>query len=650
MFSVTVGVCTALVLPQESSLTPLYEIVRPVLSVVDKFLPASTHQERSLDGMKAEALWPSNFATVIELLQPDLAVIVDSFWGGPLCFVSLMGLLLLLLPGARWRRRHWGVLLSAAGIFAYLVSVAPSAQKAVLGLCAAPFVGAGLSALFDEETGDVVPLGFALSLICWFLGALFLSYQGIRFLLLLSPPFALGCAVAAGRLFAWGRFWVRRISSRYGRIADPFLFLLLAALLVDPMQGAHTVARNYVPALEDAWWDTLSKIREESPSDAIINTWWDYGYWAKYAAERRVSNDGGSLRTHIPHWLGRALVTPKESESIGVLRMLNCGSDALPYPEGQYGAYAQVIAAGHDPITAHDIVADLTRLDRAAAQAYLAQKGFSPPQQTSILNATHCTPPEAYLIVASEQLLKPNSWMHLGLWDLRRAYIVKQLRFTPQAEAIQELTSRFGYTEQEAAELYDETQTLASSNDERNFIAPLSGSLSLSWIPCHPQADSGTLECPIGMAVNQEGGVLETFSYHPDTPEESRLHFRHAEEGQTEGVAVTKAPGVVVWADGQKLQPLAFPAPTFPQIGVMVDAPNQRIILGSPPLIQSMLVQLLYLDGRYTEHYEKFDERATYLGTRVVTWKIRWDSRHPAVVNSPAAPHNPRQPSPPHLE
>jgi hypothetical protein len=288
---------------------------------------------------------------------------------------------------------------------------------------------------------------------------------------------------------------------------------------------------------------------------------------------------------------------------------------------------------------------ELVRLHRSAAQSYLAGKGFSPTQQAGILNATHCTPPESYLIIASEQILKPNSWMHLGLWDLRRALLVKRLRFLPQAETLTDLTARFGYAEGEAAALYSQAQAIASEGQERNFIAPSQGFLSLRWLPCQPQPDTGKMVCPVGMAINWAGSVLETFSYDPAIPSASHFHFRHPE-----GLAVEGTPGVVVWADGQKLEPIVLPAPAYPDLGVMVDLPNQRIIIGSPPLVQSMFVQLLYLNGRYAEHYEKFDEQATYLGTRVVTWKIHWEGSRSAAANQPAAPRNQRQPSALHLE
>ena len=70
------------------------------------------------------------------------------------------------------------------------------------------------------------------------------------------------------------------------------------------------------------------------------------GYWIKYVAQRRVNNDGGSLRTHIPFWTAKALAAPYELESAGLLRMLDCGSDATPEAEGSEGAYGELIAHG----------------------------------------------------------------------------------------------------------------------------------------------------------------------------------------------------------------------------------------------------------------------------------------------------------------
>ena len=37
--------------------------------------------------------------------------------------------------------------------------------------------------------------------------------------------------------------------------------------------------------MNDAWYDTLSKIRNEAPQDIVITSWWDFGHWFKAVAD-----------------------------------------------------------------------------------------------------------------------------------------------------------------------------------------------------------------------------------------------------------------------------------------------------------------------------------------------------------------------------
>src|SRR4030095_5465397 len=210
----------------------------------------------------------------------------------------------------------------------------------------------------------------------------------------------------------------------------------------------------------------------------------------------------------------------------------------------------------------------------ATAQTYLAAKGFTSVQQEQILHATHCTPPESYLVVASEQLLKPGSWMHLGLWDFRRAYITQRARFMPQAQAIDDLTTRLGYTEDQATHLYTQARVLQTDEQTQNFIAPLQGFVSLGWLRCQSDPRTGATVCPISMAVDQAGSVLQSFHYRPEAPQESFFRLQLADGEQPEHVSTTATPGVLMWADGQILQRFTLPSPTQPNLGVLVDVPR----------------------------------------------------------------------------
>jgi len=141
------------------------------------------------------------------------------------------------------------------------------------------------------------------------------------------------------------------------------------------------------------------------------------------------------------------------------------------------------MAAGRDAVTAYSIVLDLVERDRGDADSYLARRGFTPSQRASILESTHCVPPESYFIVTSDMLQKSPAWLYLGLWDMRRAYIARQARLLPRAPALADLAARFEYAEPDAARLYTEAEALASEAAIEAFIAPVAGRSSPNGKP-----------------------------------------------------------------------------------------------------------------------------------------------------------------------
>jgi hypothetical protein len=353
------------------------------------------------------------------------------------------------------------------------------------------------------------------------------------------------------------------------------------------------------------------------------------GLWTlvKYVAERPVSNDGTSLLTHIPHWLGKALVAPSERESVGVLRMLNCGSDATPLPEGKQGAYGKLRDIGRDPVTAYTIVADLATLDKAVAEAYLAQRGFTASERVSILRSTHCVPPEAYLILSSELLPKRRSWMSLGLWDPRRVHIAQRSQILSQEEAVAELVQRFGYSEQEAATLYAQARARTSEGHLERFIAPTQAPFLPQWLACRAAHNTSDMVCELQAGMTPAPSILQAFVYNPTSPQDARLQIRRRKGGEFSEDITEGTPAVVVLAGAQQRQEVVFASPTYPDLGVLVDLPSQRILVGAPPFVQSTFVHLMYLDGRYATHYEKFNDRTTDMGEHIVTWKINWNGK-----------------------
>jgi hypothetical protein len=520
--------------------------------------------------------------------------------GSVVFFASLIGLLLLLLPADRWRWWHRALLGGGALVYAYgLIGIEPR-RPAALALLSAPLGAALIAALWADEESPAARRGVALVVVVWFLAAVATAYGGLRFLLLLVPPLGIACGVVAGRLDSWIRSLIAVMPRRYRTIGVGMLGGVVVLALLHPLQWGYAAARSYTPAMHDAWWDALTRLRETARPDAIVHTWWDYGHWVKYVAERRVSNDGTSLLTHLPNWLSRALVAPSEEQSAGVLRMLSCGSDATPLPEGTQGAYGKLRAAGRDPVGAYAIVSELVTLDEAAAAAHLTQQGLALPERLDVLRSTHCEPPEGYLILSSALVSRRRSWMSFGLWDPRGGQPMAPSGMPwPAEEAGQDLPDR----------------SPAAGPPPVPFVG--------HWLPCRAGRDGGDVACEIRTAMSGGATVLHAFTYQPASPENARLHSRERRGGTLSDATTEGTPAAVLLAGAERMRQVDFASPTHPDLAVLVDVPGTRILVGVLPLLQSTFVHLMYLDGRYARQYRKYDEREGR-GERVVTWKINW--------------------------
>lgn len=615
VFFCTAGLFTEVVAPNTAYLEMPFNILASI------FHSASAQRLDAAEGMR---LWPAILSTVGELSQPDHASIVDAVGGTFTFYCGLLGTLLLFLPNSGWRRGHIAVFVS--GIFLYslvyrqLDGMSRLLALACIGL---PQAGGLILYLCDPMTPNNRDRSTEIIYASWLLSALYLAYDGARFLLFLGPPFGFMVTVLAGRLRTWLGTLLSGMTMRHVSIKQGLFFVLLALLIMPPAYSGYRSARNYVPSISDAWWDTLTKLRLESPPNAIVNAWWDYGYWIKYIAERRVSSDGGTLLTHVHHWLGKALIAPGENESIDVLRMLNCGSDATPLPEGRQGAYGKLLGKGYDAITAYAMLLKLIGGDRETARALLTQNGFTGPEAEDVLEATHCMPPPSYLMISSNQLGKVSSWVHFGLWDLRKVYMAQQIEDTPRDEVIADVVKRFGYSKRDADSLYTEAIKLSQADKLNAFIAPQEWLLSQAWHACRTDHDRTSLICELNLRDEQTGQIFDNFVFSTTTPMNSRLYIR----SQTSHPQGEGTPATIILAGPQQMADLPFPSPTHPGLEVLLDIPNLRILIGSPHVIRSTFTHLMFLDGRYARHFEKIDDRTSYLGERIVTWRIHWSGR-----------------------
>jgi hypothetical protein len=326
--------------------------------------------------------------------------------------------------------------------------------------------------------------------------------------------------------------------------------------------------------MDDAWWNSLARIRDESAPDAIVTSWWDYGHWAKYVSERPTTADGATLRTHVHHWLARALATERPAESLGLLRMLNCGSDATPYPEAARGAFGRLVAGGMSERDAYRTVLELVLLPRTAARDHLVRAGLDPTRVTAVLAATHCDPPESYLLVTDRLLVqKQRGWLMTGLWDYENPQIDPPL-------------------------------------------APL-GATSPRWHPC--QREGVSLDCRIGIEIPRAGVTIERIAVSTDAPKTAQLILFNRGSG-----ARAARPVRVLVAQGNSLADYPIEGGAEHDLAVLIDPERPAAFLGAPSLLRSTLARLVLLQGRLTEGYERIDARTSIYGETITTWRVRF--------------------------
>jgi len=558
----------------------------------------------------ASLAWPNVLATVGELATPSLRSITGLLEGQRYFFVAWLGLLLAVLPRRGWRWGHYVAFLAGIFVYRWMLTAAASSPRAVTTMLAVPLAFAAAVSLAVRRVPWVVPRSGGLLVVAWFLSALLQAYAGVRFVLLLVPPFGLLFGLTLGRLHAWlGRMIPPRLGAR-GVTLRAGLVVAVALAVLSPVQRGLTAGRRYVPRMNDAWWDTLERLRDTTPPDAIVTTWWDYGHWVKYVAERRTSADGSTLLTRVPHWIGRLLLA-RPPESVGLLRMLACGSDT-----DASGAYGQLLAAGLEAPVAYQSLVTIASLDGGGARELLVRElEVSPQAADGVLAASHCDPPPVYLVLSSE-LIGGSAWRRLGAWDPLRAWVASAPGNGSSLDLKDALVRRFSRPEADATALLEEWAAARSDAAAEHFVTPRYDYLVPEWQRCRAER-AGAWECPLGRPIDRAGSDLVAVRYLPGAPGSSRVVLRRA------GTPVEAEPAALLIAGATKLREFAFPAPADPRLGVLIDEPLHRVLVGAPTLLRSTFTRLMFLDGRFAAEFEKVDERRGYRGERVVTWRTR---------------------------
>ncbi len=565
-------------------------------------------------------LWPNVLTTVAELNDADIPTIISqtSFGITILFALALLGIILTLV---RKEPKFEDYLLIGISTILYLYLISPKGMllnyKLYLFLVLAPILLGSWFILKDDKTRDIKP---ALILMIWIVGMMYTSIKGVRFILLLIPAFSIGLGVAIGYIYQYLNRTISNGLKISNNITKILVACVLCLILIAPISMGISSGKNFVPSITTGWWDSLTKIREESKPDAIITSWWDFGHWFKYVADRKVTFDGASQYPALAHWAGRSLLTSNEQETIGILNMLACGSN---------NAFEEINKKYQDTEKSQNVVSDIYLLSKADARKHLLNLGFNDAETTQILKYSHCDAPDVYYVTSEDMVGKAGVWGHFGSWDIDKAYVINEVKPKSLEEGTRLLKERFNYSDDEATKIYYDVQALTTDREMNDWIAPWP-SYAANSIPCSNYSDLVLCDMRITIGNNgQQNIVLERAVINISNPKQSQVLMGvYAQNTNTrigENIATW---GKVVIADNK----IKTYSPDNASVGLGIllnvnkvnNVTTYSAIVSDPLLIDSTFTKLFYLEGKGMTHFEKFSDVTDITGTRIIVWKVNW--------------------------
>lgn len=569
-------------------------------------------------------IWPNVLTTVAELNPSSFSGTINITGGALLMALGFMGIILSIARrdekgmliikenGTTIRMLLLGTLLTStwflAGWMKNYTSIELTFLLALLALCLISFIFFNMKA----KEGNI-DIKYAAFLALWFIGIIYGSTKGIRFTLLLVPAFS----IAIGIFFEYLKNEIElllsmlEIRKAIGKIISITALVIIFSVLVFAKiekngdlkyEGTGRLAYERsiqeAPMMNDGWWDSLTKIKENSQPNAIITSWWDYGHWFQFVADRPVTFDGASQNLPQAHFVGRMLQTNDEKEAIALLKMIDCG--------GHYGYYA-VKNEIKDDYTAVQTLKTIIMLDRDEAKKYLEEKNISPNAIEGILNKTHCTPPEAFVIASDDMIGKAGVWGHFGSWNFKKAEMVRDVRGKSESEGVSILKEEFNLSESEAKSTYDDIK----NKDPNQWITTSPGYFSKSNECTKDKND--TFKCPGALPGYNEKIAI----YYNTTSNEAYVMSNDGKKTYVKRLLVMDKNGTIEKTHEES---------QF-ETGMVIipEGEKYRTVLADPLLSSGIYTRMFFTEGHGLKCFDLFDHQVQLTGGDIFVYKVDWN-------------------------
>ena len=542
-----------------------------------------------------KSIWPNVLTTVAEFNEQALSSIISQM-GGPFLFlIALSGTILLLVNKKKIDLINMLYLSASVIYYAIIISIRDTLNSPIkfIVVLTLPIIIGIIKIIYLKEDYD--RMSIALLLIIWIAGTAYGFTKGVRFAILMVPAIAISFGIAIGTIYESVSKWISTGLNINKILSKSAIFLVLALLLIGPIISADKVAKQEIPSMNDAWYESLTAIKNDA-DDAITTSWWDFGHWFVIASERRVTFDGGDQTSNI-HWVGKTLLESNEEITMGVLKMLNCGQ------ERAFGKLDEFIK---EQLKSYNIMMEIIVLEREDAKDLLMNYSLSENEAEEVLSLTHCEDiiPQ-YYITSQDMIGKAGVWAHFGSWDFEKASMYNKVYGRDYDTGINILTEQFNLSTDSADTIYYEIQ----SNEADKWISP--------W----PSYRSGLASCSIqnNVAICGNGAEINLETY------ETKLNIQG-------GVGV---PYSVVYANKDGLEEIVFEESQVPiSVALIPNGNGFDSILMDKELGRSTFTRLFFFDGHGSQHFTILSDKTTINNEKIKVWRVNFESQEKLILES----------------
>jgi len=454
----------------------------------------------------------------------------------------------------------------------------------------------------ERDTNKIInDIFFAAVLTLWLAATLYSVTKGIRFVLLIVPAFSIAFGVVFGLTTTYLGKWIHQ-EFKFNLFATRAIIFLLLFMVFpgltfnsDVVRGSRGVVQNDIALINDAWYNSLISIRDNSEADASITSWWDFGHHFKALADRAVTFDGTTQSTPQAHWVGRFFSTDNEREAVGILRMLNCGAHT--------GTQELKDILG-DEVEAFLLTKRIILLENDDAMDILLDEGLTDEQAERVLELTHCDPPESFVIASQDMIGKSGVWGHFGGWNYTKADIWKTTRSLSREDSIEFMQDKYEMTDDEANDLFLQMRILSDDTAADAWISPWPG-ISGGLQGCSRSGE--IVRCNDGLNVN----LTDHNAWFP-TP-----------DGNAHPISL-------VYATEDGLIEKKFDNNTVPQqLSVMLvpNGANFNSVVASPQLVDGMFMRMFFLRGHGLKYFKLLTRQTGFTGTDIWVWQVDWEGK-----------------------